>query len=797
MTEPKGEPMARRLRRKKRLSQWAMTVGVGIGLTLLHVPGPVTADQGLTIARPAQVQERIDRAVAQLPADYRPRTVHLRANGKPKYSNRLLLESSPYLQQHAHNPVDWYPWGEEAFAQARRLGRPIFLSIGYSTCHWCHVMERESFEDEAIAQYLNANYIAIKVDREERPAVDSVYMTGLQILTGAGGWPLSSFLTPTGQAFHAGTYFPPAEFLQQLQQVVAAWQSGRVALEQRAAQLAVAISGDQQAAQQGRLEPEFIALVASQLLAAVDHEFGGLGSQPKFPRPNDWLFLLDQGQRGEVEVEPALRAALLAMGQGGIHDQIGGGFHRYAVDRRWQIPHFEKMLYSQAQLAQLYTRAYRALAEPYFARVAQLTLDYVLREMQAPGGGFFAATDADSAEGEGHYFRWTAAQFQQALGPDDAALALSAFALTGSVEADGGGVLQLRQSQLPDGDWARLDAIRARLYQARQTRQAPLRDDKQITAWNALLISALLEAAEGFDRPEYASAAEAAAQFLWRTNRDRDGLILRSSLHGAPGPAGVLEDYALFAQACVALHDATGDALWLGRAEQLVAQLHSRFGAARGGGYFMSQASELLPNRMMSARDDGSGPSGNAAALRVLSALYRRTGTLAYRQHAESLLARFAADVRAQPAAHGAFLHAAQEFSGGEIGTRQYAARGKLRLDARRDDLALRVQLQIAPGWHVNGHVPTLPNLIGTVLAGSGVQDIEYPEAAMQALGFADQPLAVYAGSIEISARLPDRAPVVLQLRLQACSDRICLPPETLNLHLPPANRLPAVPPLR
>ncbi len=417
---------------------------------VLSLPGGLLmADPPGTSYTP-QLRQQLKAGLKAQGSSYQPRTRHLRADGQPWYTNRLILEDSPYLQQHAHNPVNWYPWGAEAFAVARRENKPIFLSIGYSTCHWCHVMEHESFEDASVAEYLNTHFIAIKVDRERRPDVDTIYMTAVQLISGRGGWPMSSFLTSDGKTFFGGTYYPRDKFMDLLQRVTAAWAQDKAGLVAQANK----ISGQVQrylgragtAGKLARVAPGAAVTQLGERHDAVQHGPGGGGFSPapKFPNEPSYLFLIDYARRHPDEALTRLiRNDLGAMAQGGIYDQVGGGFHRYSTDNEWLVPHFEKMLYNQAQMARVYLQAAGLTGEAEYARVARQTLDYVLRDMQAPGGGFYSATDADSAGREGSFFLWTQEQISAALSRPDAGLAIDLFNISAAGNFDDSNILHL------------------------------------------------------------------------------------------------------------------------------------------------------------------------------------------------------------------------------------------------------------------------------------------------------------------------------------------------------------------
>lgn len=629
------------------------------------VPPLAPAPPG-TAPYPAALQARL--AAAQAARTGEPlRTRHRRPDGTPLYTNRLILESSPYLQQHAHNPVDWYPWGEEAFARARAEGKPVFLSVGYSTCHWCHVMEEESFEDEAIADYLNRHYVAIKVDREQRPDVDAVYMEAVQRMSGSGGWPMTVWLTADREPFWGGTYFPPRDGARGV----------RVGLQTLLARLADAYAthpDDVRAAAadvsrqvRAELAPTAAAPLpdAGALRAAVatwrrqfDAANGGFGGRPKFPRPVQLQALLRwQRRSGDADALAMVTRTLAAMAAGGVHDQVGGGFHRYATDARWRVPHFEKMLYDNALLAVAYLEAYQASGDPDFATVARDTLAYLAAEMAAPGGGFFAASDADSDGGEGRYFTWTADEMAAALTASQWPLVRAVYGLDATV--DGRSVPYVAQplgaaaaalGVAPDAARRVLDDARARLAAARRARPAPFTDRKRLAGWNGLAISAFARASVILGDPTLAApavrAAESMLAALWDGTRLQRGIA-----DGHPFGEGVLDDYVFLAAGLLDLYEATFDPRWLRSALALTEAVELRFRDPEHGGYFLTAGdAEPLLARAKPAYD-GAEPSGNAVALLTLLRLRELSGDDRYRRRAEALLGAFAPALGEDPTA--------------------------------------------------------------------------------------------------------------------------------------------------
>jgi uncharacterized protein YyaL (SSP411 family) len=582
----------------------------------------------------------------------------------PGHTNRLAHETSPYLLQHAHNPVDWYPWGPEALERARREDKPILLSIGYSACHWCHVMERESFEDERIAGLMNELFVCVKVDREERPDLDHIYMTAVQMLTGHGGWPLTAFLTPEGEPFYGGTYFPPVDrhgmpaFPRVLHGVAQAYRERRDDVRRSVAQILGGIARlEDQEARAGELPADLPRRAATALACHYDAEHGGLGGAPKFPNTMAFaLFLRVWHATGDESLRRMVADTLRRMAAGGIYDQLGGGFHRYSVDARWLVPHFEKMLYDNALLAQLYAEAYRATGDPELRRVAEETIAYVLREMTHPEGGFYSAQDADSEGVEGKYFVWTRDEVLAALGAERGEIVCRLYGVTEAGNLEGKTVLSracdleslARLSGRPAGELAAAEEGRARLLALRARRVPPGRDDKILTGWNALMISALAVAHQVFGRPEYRAAAERAVAFVY-ANLHRDGRLLRTFKDGRARLSAYLDDYAFLVNAVLDLYEATFDAALVERARVLGETILVLFeDRARGGFYLTAADHEPLVVRPKPAFD-GSVPSGNSAAAMGLLRLASYCGEARFLEAAERTLRLFAGAMEAQP----------------------------------------------------------------------------------------------------------------------------------------------------
>jgi uncharacterized protein YyaL (SSP411 family) len=580
------------------------------------------------------------------------------------HTNRLAHEKSPYLLQHAHNPVDWYAWGSEAFDKARAEDKPIFLSIGYSTCHWCHVMERESFENDQIAELLNRDYVSIKVDREERPDVDRVYMTFVQATTGGGGWPMSVWLTPDLKPFYGGTYFPPANryghpgFGSVLTQIATAWRSDREKIDESARDVVAQLQksstvegrvGAAEGAIREALESGFYVFRRT-----FDSKLGGFGNAPKFPRPSVFNFLLRY--YASTERQEALDMVLLTlreMAKGGMHDQLGGGFHRYSVDERWFMPHFEKMLYDQAQLAASYVEAFQITGDAQYARIARSTLDYVLRDMTDADGGFYSAEDADSAvdaahphqKSEGAFYIWSADEIRELLPHPEDFFRRYGVLDGGNVENDPHGEFTgkniLYQAEPMDADLdSKLSDARQLLLASRGMRPRPHLDDKILTAWNGLMISAFARAGAALDEPRYAEAARRAAEFILQRMYS-GGVLLRRYRAGDAAIPGFLDDYSMFAQALLDLYETQFDRRHLDLAIQLTDKMRERFEDREKGGFFSSPEGDDSLVMRMKDDYDGAEPSGNSIAAMNLLRLAQMTNRLEYREAAERTIAAF------------------------------------------------------------------------------------------------------------------------------------------------------------
>jgi hypothetical protein len=602
-----------------------------------------------------------------------------------RHTNRLIHATSPYLLQHAHNPVDWHEWGPEALARAREEDKPIFLSVGYSACHWCHVMERESFENETIAAFLNEHFISIKVDREERPDIDEIYMAAVQMLTGSGGWPMTVFITHDGRPFYGGTYFPPddrwgrAGFMTVLQAIHHAWANEREKIDANAEALTRAIGEmtrrDPAAADPGGLTRDSIAGATRQLTERYDAHWGGFGGAPKFPPSMALNLLLREHRRvGDPKLLEMVETTLDRMARGGMYDQLGGGFHRYSTDERWLAPHFEKMLYDNALLAQVYLDAWLATGRAFYLRIARQTLDYALAEMTSPEGGFYSAQDADSEGIEGKYFIWTPerthAILDAAFGAEEAQLFCEFHDIRPGGNWHEGGGASILNVPVPLETFAaqrgvdpallrdRLDAMRVKMFEARRQRVPPLTDDKVLIAWNGMMIGAMARGGQATGDERYTRAAERAADFILTTMRREDGDLLRAARGGEAGSIGAfLDDYAHLINGLIDLYETTFDEGRLESAAQLTERMLKKFSdgeAATQGPLYTTDGDDASVLVRMRDVYDGATPSGNSAAVHALQRLGRLLDREPWREAAERVLAAVQPEMQRQP---GGFHH--------------------------------------------------------------------------------------------------------------------------------------------
>jgi uncharacterized protein len=760
--------------------------------------------------------------------------------GPHKLTNALARETSPYLLQHAHNPVNWYPWGPEAFEKAKKEDKPIFLSVGYSSCHWCHVMERESFENEAVAKVLNDHFISIKVDREERPDVDEIYMTAVQVVTQRGGWPMTVFMNHDGKPFFGGTYFPPDDrqgrmgFVSLLERVNEIWTTRKEDVLKDAENLTAVVREHLARAKipaETRLDGDLLKRAVEQIHENFDPVLGGFGSRPKFP-PNNGLPLLlhlreSLGVNEKIDAMNTLTLDQMAMG--GIHDHLAGGFHRYSTDERWLLPHFEKMLYDNALLSRSYAQASVIYNNPEYARVARGVHDWVLREMTSPEGGFYSTLDADSEGHEGKFYVWRRTEIEQLLGTDAAEFSTifnilpeGNFKEEATGEDTGLNIPHLTQPyathaarlKISEADLRKkVDAWKATLLAVRIKRVWPALDDKILTAWNGLMISSLARGAKWLNEPRYKDAAVKAAEFLLK-NLCKDGRWLATHRHGQSKLAAYLDDHAFMAIAFLDLFDTTGDARWKTEAIDIVKVMDTHFADKNGGGYFFTADDhEVLLARTKDPVDKAI-PSGNGWAAQALVRLAEITGDNTYRDKAlaliqevqglmerapqatESILLGFAYHLKSAPASAAMPAGAKPQSSATRgpvfvellLGSKAVPAGGTL-------PVAVRFTTDI--GWHIQAHSDDKADVAATriSLVGDEIGKLEtpkYPVAQKLSAPALGGDLDVYAGAVLTGGSIavpkdakPGQQIVKLKVHFQACNDKVCEKPEDVVLSAP------------
>ena len=742
----------------------------------------------------ATLETRLRELEAQREGAYDKRTEHLDAEGRAIFINRLIEEDSPYLLQHAHNPVNWYPWGDEAFAAAKAEDKPIFLSIGYSTCHWCHVMEVESFDNVEVAKLLNQHFISIKMDREQFPDLDEIYMTGVQLVSGHGGWPMSNFLLPDGRPFYGATYFPAPSFMQVLGQIGGAWHNQRSELERNAHSLYQAINKilcERKPLE--TLRQDIVDNAVKALLQREDRSLGGLAGAPKFPQEPILLFLLDQVvRRDDGAALGFVERTLEGMGRGGIYDQVGGGFHRYSVDEEWLIPHFEKMLYNQAQLALVYTRAYALTQKPRYRHIAEQTIHYLLRDMQYQPGGFFSAMDADSQGEEGRYYTWEIDTIKQILSDAQWNQFSHYFDLSNYTEFEQRHVIRLKTiDELNAQDWVIIQQLSKKLLHYRKQQQAPLIDEKIILSWNALIIPSLLEAAQTFNNAHYKQQALALADYL--VSFKKNNQYYRIRINEQLQTPALLEDYAYLANAYLHVFDVTQQSIWLDRAIEAVKLMNEKFWDKTQSSFNLNVANPYSNYQQKISTDDVI-PSGNSAAYQALIKLSQRTTNTNYLTQANQLLGALSTAINQDPINHTNFITTFDDATYGALSNTQYLYQGRVMVTSQLNpNNQAHIKIQLAPNWHINAHQPLQKSLIGTQVENLdptnwSIIKQQYPVGKVKQLGFSKDVILIYENSAEIMLELKSHSskytPPKLALELQACSDQICLPPSRIKLKL-------------
>ena len=724
-------------------------------------------------------------------------------DGNTRTANKLINENSPYLLLHAYNPVDWYPWGDEALSKARYEAKPIFLSVGYSTCYWCHVIERLVFSNPQIADLMNQWFVNVKVDREERPDIDKIYMWATQLLTGGGGWPNSVFLTPDLKPFYAGTYFPPEDshgkpsFLKVLTAIHDAWENRRDQVVAVSEQLTSAIRELESGSREPPGDPDraLVELAQSHIEGRYDARFGGFGGAPKFPSSMRLDFLLSSWTRNKNEnTWRIVERSLEAMAHGGIYDQVGWGFHRYATDAEWRVPQFEKMLYNQAGLGRLYLRAFEFSGRQSWRALAVDILAFVEHELTAPEGPFYSALDAETETVEGKYYLWTADEIGTALGAD-AKLFHELYELVPVPETGSNAVVR-RQSvdsgSLPAAKHKRWLDMRRHLMTLRGDRIYPLRDDKVITSWNGMMIETYAEAYRVLRAPEYKRSAESAATFILEQMRRPDGRLFRVYRQGERKYAAYLEDYAFLARGLLSLYGATGDPSWMRSAREVVELMLERFWDAQDGGFYFTEGGNDLLVRIKDGQDSAL-PSATAVAIAVLLDLTEITGDSAYRDTATRCLRLFGGAMRARPLGFVRMISAADRYLTSTPKEKSIRLPAKLispsvgqvveaeirmanKTPAPGQEFALGVDLSISPGWHLYAPASYARSLRPTSMTLNSdlpvmVLDIDYPASKLLFNAALGESLSVYEGRVDLR----------ILIQYQACADPKCLPPAELQ----------------
>ena len=728
-------------------------------------------------------------------------------DGSWKWTNRLIHETSPYLLLHAHNPVDWYPWGDEAVALAKKENKLIFLSVGYSTCYWCHVMERKVFSNPEIAEMMNKNFVNIKIDREERPDLDEIYMTATQLLVQRSGWPNSVFLTPDLKPFYAGTYFPPTDmpnrpgFPTILDAVHEAWVTREAEVIESSNQISrtieMAISRGFTALNARALDRSLTTGALDYLRTAYSHAYGGFGNAPKFPSPANLEFLISEYERTSDEaVLKMVTRTLDMMAYGGMYDQIGGGFHRYSVDAKWLIPHFEKMLYDNAQLAKVYLRAYQLTQASRYRRIAEEIFGFIFREMTAPEGGFYSALDAETDAEEGKYYVWTQDEIREVLGEKEAKGFNDVYGVDKGPNFEGKSVLYVPAGSEVEDSVKGLLAAREKLLTARTEREYPLLDTKIIVNWNGLMIDALAYGYHVLGDERYLSAASKAAEFILGTMRKPDGELWHTYTAGVVKQDAYLDDYAFFVRALLTLYQATREEQWSDLAKTLTDRMIQLFWDDKNGGFFYTKADAKHLIVRTKKPYDSAIPSGNAVAVKNLLAL----GT-DYQDYAKKTLRTFAESMAQSPSSfmymHFAlndYLIPAENSEPPSDAIVTATAKVKGESDKIFD---VELQLKIAAGWHINANPVGQDFLIPTTVeldanAPVEIVDIAYPKGKSMRFEFSEEPLKIYEENLTIPLHLKQKpnvtgnknAAIILKITYQPCNDTECLFPATLDVPL-------------
>ncbi|MBW8000452.1 MAG: DUF255 domain-containing protein [Planctomycetes bacterium] len=789
---------------------------------------------GLWLTVPCYGQEQEGHIRQPLPSS--EEISMLPIDGGPEF-NRLIHEKSPYLLQHARNPVNWYSWGPEAFEQARKENKPIFLSIGYSTCHWCHVMERESFEREDVAEIMNKYFISIKVDREERPDIDEIYMNATNLIVGRGGWPNSLWLTPDRKPFYAGTYFPREDkygrtgFKTILLRLAQSWENQRGEVEAQADRITTAMKDmaeNKSVKASGDLNRELVKRAEEQIAGSFDKSLGGFGGAPKFPPHQKLMLLINQYRKTKDEkLLVMVRKTADSMADGGIHDHIGGGFHRYSTDNRWFLPHFEKMLYDNAQLARFYVDMYLITKDQRYREVAEGILNWVLRDMTDKDGGFYSALDADSEGEEGKYYLWGHDEVVNILGSEEAErfARIYSFEKKGNYRDQAAGkrpgtnIVYLKkplkqaaktEKLTLENLQKRLKKNREKLLSVRNKRIWPSLDDKVLADWNGLMIGSFAYAGKQLQEQRYIKAAKRAANFILKTMR-KDGRIIHRYREGEAKLDAYLDDYAFLADGLLELYDATGDKQWLDETKALVEVLFEHYQDKEGAFFHTADDHEKLLLRTKEPYDRAI-PSGNGVAAVVLVRLGRITGNQKYLEQARRLLSFFLGFMERAPAGTSTMMIAVDQLEDIKVSSTETGEKPKAQLRKRPvtlqvfasdvtvkpgQTIKMSIKIDIDEGYHINSSQPLTKKLIATSvslkkLPQAAIETVSYPKGKEMKLKFSPEPLSVYEESVNIKFAVTiakdakeGKSNLEIEVRTQACTETFCLAPETHVLSIP------------
>ncbi|RKU27826.1 thioredoxin [Candidatus Poribacteria bacterium] len=758
-------------------------------------------------------------------------------DGTWKWTNRLINETSLYLLLHAHNPVDWYPWGDEALSRAKKENKPIFLSVGYSTCYWCHVMERKVFSNPDIAKEMNENFINIKIDREERPDLDEIYMTATQLLIQHGGWPNSVFLTPDLKPFYAGTYFPPTDqphrpgFPTILEAVNDAWKTREAEVIESANKITqfieVATNKGFTTLIENPIDRSLITDAVEFLKSKYDKAYGGFSTAPKFPSPSNLEFLLREYERQTKFDKPSseddsllqmITHTLDMMAYGGIYDQIGGGFHRYSVDAKWLVPHFEKMLYDNALLAKLYLQTYHITKKPLYRRIAEEIFTFIQREMTHPDGGFYSAIDAETDAEEGKYYVWTEDEIKDVLDKKDVKKFNSIYGIDKGTNFEGKNVLYVPNTHKSETSILTLRSSKEKLLDARNERERPLLDTKILVNWNGLMIDALAYGYQVLEDEQYYTAASEAAQFILDSLTKPDGELWHLSTSNVAKFDGYLDDYAFFIQGLLTLHEASGEEKWLIAAQELTQKMIELFWDDMNGGFFYTKADDKQLIVRTKKPHDSAIPSGNAVAVNTLLILQEKINRLPmknievdYREYAEKTLRSFAQAMDETPSSFMHMLYSLNAYldsqdvenlpvkdSDTKPSTQPIVtAHANILTISNSSVIYAEIRITIKDGWHINANPTGQENLIPTTISvpddsSISIYEENYPKGKSVKFEFSPDRLNVYEGMTTFTVKIRPKENItlkkndqlLLKLNYQACNETMCLLPETLDIPL-------------